>query len=143
MSSVAKVQKKVLDILSSEFGSVNVSSDGSIRIAHESTMVTVDIEEWINGQTVVEIAGVIARDSKSNSAVYEWVNERNITLKFGSIVHIPAETKNITVLKHSLLGDFLDPAELTNALLAVVFVADELDDQFISKFGGERFIDFA
>ncbi len=141
MSSVAKVQKKVQDILSGEFGSVRVSSDGSIKIPFESTMVNIEVEDWLDGQSLVVLNGIIARDSKSNTSVYEWINEQNANLRIGCVYHLPGKTSNITIMSYSILGDFLDPDELTNALKAVVFMSDKLDDEFISKFGGERFID--
>ena len=141
MSTVAKVQKKVQDILSSEFGSVRVSSDGSIKIPYESTMVNIEVEEWLNGQSIVVLTAVIARDSKSNSAVYEWVNTQNANLRMGTVYHLPSKTNNITVMSYALLGDFMDPDELTNALRVLVLMADKLDDEFVSLFGGERFVD--
>jgi hypothetical protein len=45
------------------------------------------------------------------------------------------------VLQYSLLGDFLDPAELLNAVRAIVIVADILDDEVVNEFGGRRFSD--
>jgi hypothetical protein len=140
MSSVSKVQKKVQDILSSEFGSVRVSADGSIKIPYESTMVNISVEEWLNDQSIVVLNGIIASDSKSNTSVYEWINTQNAALRMGNIYHLPGKN-NITILSYSILGDFLDPEELTNALRAVVFLADKLDDEFIQKFGGSRFVD--
>ena len=140
MSSVSKVQKRVQDILSSELGSVRVSADGSIKVPYESTMVNISVEEWLNDQSIVVLTGIIASDSQSNASVYEWINTQNSGLRMGNIYHLPGK-KNFTILSYSLLGDFLDPDELTNALRAVVLLADKLDDEFIQKFGGSRYAD--
>jgi hypothetical protein len=45
------------------------------------------------------------------------------------------------VLQYSLLGNFLDPEELLNALRAVVLMADILDDEVTKEFGGRKYSD--
>jgi hypothetical protein len=43
--------------------------------------------------------------------------------------------------KYVLLADFLDEDELSTALWAVIYTADELDDELQKQFGGKRYID--
>jgi len=141
MATVAEVHKKVHNILTSEFGTVTTDKDGTFRFPYQSTVVNVNVEDFGDNQTLVKFDGLIAMESKSSAAVYEWCNEQNINIAFGTIVHIQAGKKNLTLLKHSILGDYLDPEELLTALKGVVFLADDLDDKFIALFGGKRFED--
>ena len=141
MATVAEVQRKVHNILTSEIGSVTVDKDGAFRFPYQSTVVNVSVEEFGENETLVKLDGLIALDSQSSPAVYEWCNQQNVAIAFGAVVHMQSEKTNITMLKHAILGDFLDPAELFTALKGVVFLADDLDDKFISLFGGKRYED--
>jgi hypothetical protein len=140
MSSVTRTQKKVQDILAAEFGSVRVGADGRIRIPFESTIINIEVEEWINDQSIVVLNAVIATDSKSHPGIYEWINQTNSSLRFGSVYHLAGKS-NITLLTYTMLGDYLDPAEMHNALKGVALLADKLDDEFVAKFGGKRYSD--
>jgi hypothetical protein len=141
MANVADVQRKVHNILTSEFGSVTVDKDGGFRFPYQSTIVNVSVEDFGSNETLVKLDGLIALDSKSGPAVYEWCNKVNSTLAFGTAVHLESGKNNVTIIKYALLGDFLDPEELFNALRGIVLLADNLDDQFISEFGGKRYED--
>ena len=141
MATVAEVQKKVHNILTSEFGTVTTDKEGAFRFPYESTVVNVRVEDFGGNETLVKLDGLIALDSKSGAAVYEWCNEQNGSIAFGTVVHMESGKNNLTILKHAILGDFLDPAELLTALRGVVFLADDLDDKFISRFGGKRYED--
>ena len=141
MATVAEVQRKVHNILTSEFGSVTVDKDGAFRFPYQSTVVNVSVEDFGDNETLVKLDGLIALDSKSGAAVYEWCNQQNGAIAFGSVVHMESGKNNITIIKHAILGDFLDPAELFAALRGIVILADDLDDKFIAKFGGKRYED--
>jgi hypothetical protein len=141
MATVAEVQKKVHNILTSEFGSVTTDKEGAFRFPYQSTVINISVEDFGDNETLVKLDGLIALDSKSGAAVFEWCNEQNVGLAFGSIAHIQSGKNNLTILKHAILGDFLDPAELLMALRGIVIMADVLDDKFISKFGGKRYED--
>jgi hypothetical protein len=104
-------------------------------------VVNVSVEDFGEGETLIKLDGLIALDSKSGAAVYEWCNQQNAAIAFGTVVHLESGKNNLTILKHAILGDFLDPAELFNALRGIVLLADDLDDKFISKFGGKRYDD--
>jgi hypothetical protein len=141
MATVAEVQKKVHNILTSELGSVTTDKEGAFRFPYQSTVVNVSVEDFGNNETLIKLDGLIALDSKSGASVYEWCNEQNIRIAFGTVTHIGSGKNNVTVLKHAILGDFLDPAELLMALRGIVLLADDLDDKFISLFGGKRYED--
>lgn len=141
MATVAEVQRKVHNILTSEIGSVTVDKDGAFRFPYESTVVNVSVEDFGDNETLIKLDGLIALDSKTGAAVYEWCNQQNTALAFGAVVHMESGKNNLTIIKHAILGDFLDPAELFTALRGLIFLANDLDDKFISKFGGKRYKD--
>jgi hypothetical protein len=141
MSQVDKVTKNVHKLLTDKFGKVTVNVDGRYEFPYESTIMHVEVTEFLEDQTLVEFDALIAADSKSNADVLSWCNTANVNLKFGTMIHIISEGRNLTILRHALLGDDLDPDELFTTLRMLILVADEFDDEFISLFGGKRYED--
>lgn len=141
MSQLDKVKKKVHKLLTDEFGKVTMDSEGKYEFPYESTLMTLQVNEFLGDQTLVEFTALLAIDSKSNSDVLAWCNSKNMALRLGSVYHIQDGKNNLTLLGHSILGDDLDPAELFTSLKLLTVVADGLDDEFIAEFGGKRFED--
>lgn len=141
MATLKTVQKKVLSILESEFGKTLTNPDGSISFAYGSTRVDVRVLE-LEDEIHVSFSGFIGFNSKSTPKVLEWCNEQNHIIHFGAVVHSNfGRGKNMTMVRHQILADFLDPGELTTALYATIAAADGLDDEFIRLFGGKRYSD--
>jgi hypothetical protein len=144
MATVSQVQKKVQSILSTELGSVKVDADGDIRIDYESTSVRIAVEKYGDNEeeTIVEITGVLSFETPASPKLYKWINDKNGLIKFGTIYHLDgAKGGTLVLLQYSILGDFLDPEELLNAVRVVVLIANKLDDEVIEEFGGKRVID--
>jgi hypothetical protein len=144
MATVSQVQKKVQSILSAELGSVKVDAEGDIRIDYESTSVRIAVEKYGDNEeeTVVEITGVLSFETPASPKLYKWINDKNGLIKFGTIYHLDgAKGGTLVLLQYSILGDFLDPEELLNAVRVVVLIANKLDDEVIEEFGGKRVID--
>lgn len=144
MSNMAKVREKVQNILTSKLGQIQLGREGEFRIEYESTMASVSVNEmgdWI----LVNITSPIAFNSAHNSEVYEWCNFVNMTLEFGTVIHSfnpESDAKqNMTIVKHVLLGNTLDPDELIHALVSVISAANTFDEVFVERFGGTRYLD--
>ena len=140
MASVKQVQSKVQSILTTELGSVRVAADNEIKINYESTLVTIAVEDYGNNETVVVITAIVTSETKETPALYKFLNDTNVSLRFGSLQYLSGNP-SVMILQYSILGDTLDPEELLNAVRAVVLMADKLDDEIVKVFGGKRFID--
>lgn len=140
MASLKQVQSKVQSILTTELGSVRVAADNQIRINYESTLVTVAVEDYGKDETIVVLTAIVTTETKESPALYKYLNDTNSALRFGSLQYL-REKPSVLILQYTILGDFLDPEELLNALRVVVMVADKFDDEIVGKFGGKRFID--
>jgi hypothetical protein len=143
MSKVSQVQKKVQSILSSELGSVNVDADGNLKLTYESTALLITTFEFgvKSDQTVIEITGFVSIDTPASPKLYKYLNDQNAALHFGALHHGQGTDSSMILLKYSILGDYLDPEELLNAVRAVILMADLLDEEITKEFGGTRFID--
>jgi hypothetical protein len=141
MPQVDKVTKNVHKLLTDTFGKVTVNSEGRYEFPYESTIMHVGVTEFLEDQTLIEFDALIAADSKSNAEVVEWCNTANMNLKFGTVCHMASGKQNLTILRHAILGDDLDPEELLTCLRMLTLIADKFDDEFVSKFGGKRYED--
>lgn len=141
MPQLDKVKNTVHKLLTDEFGRVTVDASGKYEFPYESTVMTVEVTEFLGEQTLIEFTAIIAFDSQSNSDVLAWCNSKNSALRIGSVYHLQEGSKNLTLLGHAILGDDLDPAELFTSLRMLTVVADQLDDEFVSQFGGKRYED--
>lgn len=144
MSNLINTRNKVQNILTSKLGQIQLGSEGEFRIEYESTMASVSVTE--NGDwTLVNIISPIAINSAHNSEVFEWCNFANMTLEFGTVIHSfnpdSDGRQNMTIVKHVLLGNTLDPDELIQALVSVISAANDLDEVFVERFGGNRYLD--
>ena len=135
-----EVQKKVESYLTKEFGQIVVENNGCINIPYQTTIVTISCHDY-EDSVVVRISGLINRNCKFKKDIYEWMAKKNLELLFGNITHFETTDGNMTTIQCNLLGDDLDHSELTTALLIAGLTADRLDEEFQSRFGGQRFID--
>jgi hypothetical protein len=143
MSKVSQIQKKVQSILSSELGSVNVDADGNLKITYESTVLLISTMEFgqKGDETIIELSGLVSLDTPASPKLYKYLNDKNVALHFGALNYSEGTKSSMILLKYSILGDFLDPEELLNAVRAVILMSDLLDDEVTKEFGGTRFID--
>ena len=138
---VEEVRSKVQRILTERFGSVRVDQDGDFGIQNESAVAFVRVNEW-GEETVVHVTAYVLMDVPLSPELYEWVATEG-SYFFGH-VRINREDGAATgtlVFNQTLLGDFLDKAELINALDSVAIIANQLDDELQGRFGGQKFIE--
>lgn len=146
MATVDVTTQKVQRILATSFSGVTLAEDG-FNLTHGSTMVHVSVADFGkdpdgNPSSVVRIAALVARDVKPTNEFYKWAATDGQQVLFGSVTVLPQDDGNCLVLfDHSLLGDYLDPAELASAVVMVALTADDFDDIVHSRFGGKRFTD--
>lgn len=144
MSNLNKTRDKVQTILTSKLGKIQLDRDGNFRIEYESTMANISVKES-DDWTLIEVTSPIAFNSNHSSEIFEFCNLLNMTLEFGTVIYSydpnGDSKQNMTIIKHVLLGNTLDPDELMNAVIAVIKTADDIDEVFVNKFGGQRYLD--
>jgi hypothetical protein len=140
-ANVAAVSQKVQRILTDMLGSVRVGKDGSFYMTNESAAIFVEVKEWGDG-VVVKILSPMLRQVRATAEVYEWVATEGQSLWFAHARVVDrGEGLCDILMEQDLLGDTLDPEELTTAVSAVAITANDLDDKLQSRFGGIRWTD--
>ncbi|HOD05119.1 MAG TPA: YbjN domain-containing protein, partial [Anaerolineaceae bacterium] len=62
----------------------------------------------------------------------------NDRMRFGAF---GVDQDNDIFFEHTIVGSTCDMEELKSSVLAVVYTADQYDDQIIQKWGGQRAVD--
>jgi hypothetical protein len=147
MATVDETTQKVQRILASEFSNVMLAGDG-YAIERGSTRVSIVVRDFGkdpegNPSAVVRVAAIVAREVPATPELFHWAAVDGSQYFFGSVTALESEDKQqCTILfDHTLLGDYLDPAELASAVALVAGTADQLDDVVHEKFGGKRYTD--
>jgi hypothetical protein len=153
MSNVLVVKDKVTRYAKEVFNVVMIDDDGDLVIPYESTKIFIRVFEreveaageafWNENQlsrTVVYVWAPTVFDVKPSNELYKWVATEGADFFYGHCkVTGFGDSGNVQVLfEITIPGDTIDPGELKQALLAVAFTADDLDDELQKKFGGKR-----
>lgn len=140
MSDLVRITKeKVQRYLTDLFGSVSIDRDGDFYVRNGSTMVFISVVPGGEKYSLVRIFAPVLREVPESPACYKYVATANGRFVFGSLSAREAGGKLDLMFGHALLGEYLDPEELSSALSAVAITADAIDDEIKAQFGGVRF----
>ena len=152
MADVDVTMMKVQRLLTGPMG-LRVTLQGeriSIAFTDSSTRVDVSVSDWGKNKdgdpsAVVQLTCPILWEVDPTPALFEWIARQGGAYYFGHVVAYDdnsAPGKLFLMMSHTLLGDYLDEAELSATLYAMLGTADRLDDELKEKFGGKRLADF-
>ena len=136
---VDEVRAKVQRILIDQLGSVEVGSDNQFWLYNDSAVGRVDVIDWGDGDTIVQVGAGVIREVPLTPEVFEWVATEGQSYwfaKFRVFRSSDNPSVGILVLQDELLGNSIDPDELMWAARQVMRNANELDEELQKKFGG-------
>lgn len=153
MSELLVVKDKVQRALSQVFHIVNVAENG-YTVPYESTMCWVEFFEITDPESrafrqeldlptvIITFWAVVAADVPASDAMFKWVATEGHGYDYGAVKALQRDDGLYNVLfQYNLAGESVDPMEIKNALLSVCTTADEIDEQFVARFGGKRYAD--
>jgi hypothetical protein len=148
MATVEATTQKVQRILVEEYNDVRLHKNGGFVLEAGSTAAFVQIQEWTpdkdgNPRSLVYIWAPLGRDVKPTPELYHWAAVDGQQMRFGTVSVLDNTEKGTCFVQfdRTLLGDYLDPAELVTAVNAVLYTADDLDEIVHDRFGGKRYTD--
>lgn len=148
MATAEEIGPKIQRILVGEFNDVRLTKNGGFSVPLGSTTAFVEPTDWApdsdgSPRSIVRIWAPLGRDVPPTPELFRWAATEGQSKWFGSVTVVEGEEgKNAFVMfDHTLLGDFVDPAEVSTAVRAIISTADELDDIVHDKFGGKRYTD--
>jgi hypothetical protein len=132
--AVADTTAKVHEYLA-PFDDVDQDADGNASLQYGSARVRITVETFDQDQAVVKVCANVVNGARPTPELFHHLATNQSEIGHLSAVEEPDGTATIN-FSHSLLGEFLNPAELRMTVIAVAFAADQLDDALAAQFGG-------
>jgi len=105
-------------------------------------MGCVEVLDWGDDQTIVKVSSTVLWKVPLVPDLFQWVATEGQSRLFAHYrVYIDEDGTGDLMLEHDLLGEFLDPPELIEAVYSVMIGADSMDEDLQSRFGGMRSAD--
>lgn len=144
MADVPGVAYKVQGYLQALLGRVTLEGEGEFSVQHGSSRSFIRV--WSprpddpEARTFVRIMVPLLLDVPESPELNEYVAFHGDDYILGHLsLYKTPEGELRVFFTHSLLGDYLDQAELENALFAILKTADDLDNELQGRFGGVTF----
>jgi hypothetical protein len=135
MDDVASLRKQVEAHFTEMGVPYGVDGDGDFAITYHDTITYVRTFER-EGRMLVRVWAITNVDVPLTDGLTRFLAAENANIHFGGF---EAHQSGKVAVSHTLLGEFLQRAELDVALMAVVGVADHYAGQIKSRFGGKLF----
>lgn len=138
-ADVEALREKVDRYLREDLGSAAVDEAGDFMIRYEDTVTWIRPTAWTEGRTLVRVWSITNVDMPVTAELAEFLVVTNAKLAFGGFrlnEHRPA-----VVMGYSLLGDYLNRAELQVAVGAVTGTAQQFAGEIKQRFGGKLFVE--
>lgn len=133
-----KVQRYLADLV----GPIQLAPDGAFTFQSGSARVFVRCVSWGTDNTLVGVSAPVLFEVQPSPDLYEHIATHGDDYLFGHLSAAAQQDGSVTVMfTHTLLGDYIDPDELKHAVGGVISVADQIDDDLKTRFGGKRFHD--
>ncbi len=147
MATVEQTMMKVQRILTGPMGLKVMLEDDRFRITFQdtSTFLSIRIIEWGTDdagepRSLVLVTAPILWNVTPTPEMFEWVARHGGSRWFGHVEVQDAEEDGQVhlIYSHTLLGDYLDQAELETAMWGLLSVANTWDDELLPRFGGRK-----
>lgn len=153
MADVDTTMMKVQRLLTGPMG-LRIALQGetiTVTFSDSSTRVNLNFSAWGQNKagdasTLIQLSAPLLWEVDPSPTLFEWVAREGGKYYFGHVTVFDDQSapgKLFLMMKHTLLGDYLDEEELHWALYTLLQTADGLDDELKGKFGGKRLADFA
>lgn len=138
-----RAHEKTRDHLHTLFGEVNVKvMDDTFVLQEGSTFVYVRTFPIGEDKSGVEVFSYVVVDVEVTEQLMRYLLTYNLRLVLGGFGLARGEGgKGTVLLTHTILGDSMDREELYGSVSAIARVADDLDDQIVTAFGGKTALD--
>lgn len=133
--AVLTTRQKVNEYLDQFFDDVE-SDDGRWSIRYGSAKVEIQVGVFDEDSSVVLVESPAVTGARPSEELYRHLATQSAFHSFGHLGAIETGDTVTITFGHSLLGEFLEPAELRTAVIAVAYSADQIDDDLAQRFGG-------
>lgn len=129
--------EKVAKWLTEIFGEFVHPKDDSplFRIAMGSALARVYVRPWGDDEAYIFTRATVVRDVELTPELMKYLLEKNNSVVFGAFC---LDEDGDINFDHTIYGPTCDKEELRTSVKAVLFTADKLDDEIVSRWGGKK-----
>lgn len=135
--TLEELRGRVDTYLRESFPGVSVDDEGDFMFPFESVITWVRPTHWEGGRTLVRVWAITNIGMRVDGELTRFLLTSNAKLGLGGF-RLDESTPAV-LLVHTLLGDYLDRAELAAAVGSVTGAADQLAREIKARFGGTLF----
>jgi hypothetical protein len=117
------------------FDDVQLGDDGTCSLRYGSAEVAVTVATFDEDQAAVHVRARAVTGATRSAELYHWVATNRADVGHFGVVDEDDGSATIE-FGHTLIGEFLNPAELRLTVVAVALTADRFDDELAARFGG-------
>ena len=107
-------------------------------VAIGSAYSTTGVHPWGEDQSTICTRAYVVTDVERTPDLMEYLLQQNGLMRFGAF---GMDENGDIFFEHTILGAACDKGELKASIMAVISVADSMDDEIMSRWGGRRAVD--
>ena len=140
MTDAAAVKERVQAYLTSA-GPVQIDDKGRYSLESGSTRTFVEVMPHPDGKvSLVMVTAVVLFEVPLTPELFRHVALHTDDWVFGHLFVTEGEDgKGMVLMRHMLMGDYLDKDELMYVVFGITGVADDLDEKLKEQFGGKTY----
>ena len=136
-TNVLEIKDRVQRYLASAT-QVEITEDGAMTFRNGSARFFIRVAEHADSTMIAIFCPLVFKLTPSLE-LYKHIALHADDYIFGHLSAVETDEGIRVDLTHTLLGDYLDEEELHWAVGAMANAADDLDDKFVTQFGGHVF----
>lgn len=114
-------------------------SEGAVfLIPKGSTFANVAVFPWGDNEAIVRTSAIVVKGASMTPELMKFLLTKNHGAIYGGF---GIDDDGDIWFTHTIYGSTLDKEELRHSVMAVLYTADKLDDEIISRWGGTRALD--
>jgi len=104
-------------------------------ISYGSAYVIVQVFPWGDNDATITTRSYVVTGAELNQEMMQFLLHANDQMRFGAF---GLDKDNDIFYEHTIVASTADLEELKASVMAVVYTADQYDDQIVSRWGGQR-----
>ncbi len=135
-----QVYEKIAPWIKELFGTFSFAREDvpSFGLAVGSAFVQVGVIPWGDDDATITTRSYVVTGAEITPDLMHFLLRENDKMRFGAF---GIDQDGDIFFEHTIVGSSCDKEELKSSILAVVYTADQYDDQIIQKWGGQRAVD--
>lgn len=132
--------RKVAGMMREIFGEMAMARDDvpAFGVSMNSALAQIAVTPWGKDDACISTRAWVVTGAEMTPDLMQFLLRANNGVRFGAF---GTDDEDDIFFEHAIVGSSCDKNELKASVLAVMFTADEYDDQITARWGGQRALD--